>query len=90
MDKELKAKWVKKLRSGEYQQGQNYLFFDGKFCCLGVLGDVCGVPRDLMYELGVGPVADLIDSDTRGVLIGMNDVDFKTFEEIAQWIETNL
>jgi hypothetical protein len=37
MDKKLKAKWVKALRSGEYKQGGGYLFSDGKYCCLGVL-----------------------------------------------------
>lgn len=47
LPKELKAKWVKALRSGEYQQGQGQLCTrtnDGSysFCCLGVLEDVAG------------------------------------------------
>jgi hypothetical protein len=29
-------KWVRALRSGAFQQGQNKLAGDGKFCCLGV------------------------------------------------------
>lgn len=37
MDVELKKQWIKALRSGEYQQGQEYLHKNGKFCCLGVL-----------------------------------------------------
>jgi hypothetical protein len=39
MPKELKEKWVTALRSGEYQQGQNYLHVESNnsYCCLGVL-----------------------------------------------------
>jgi hypothetical protein len=42
MDQELKAKWVKALRSGEYEQGASVLR-DGKYyCCLGVLAECAG------------------------------------------------
>ena len=42
MNQEIKEKWVAALRSGEYQQGQNVLRTkDDKFCCLGVLTDLC-------------------------------------------------
>lgn len=37
MNPEIKAQWVADLRSGEFEQGQNYLNADGKLCCLGVL-----------------------------------------------------
>ena len=37
MNKEIKAKWVAALRSGDYVQGKGKLRSDGKFCCLGVL-----------------------------------------------------
>jgi hypothetical protein len=41
MDKELKEKWVKALRSGEYKQGTGVLkSLDGEYCCLGVLCEV--------------------------------------------------
>lgn len=41
MDKKLKTKWVKALRSGKYKQGKGVLrTVDNKFCCLGVLVDV--------------------------------------------------
>lgn len=33
-------KWVEALRSGKYKQGQGYLRFNDKFCCLGVACDV--------------------------------------------------
>lgn len=47
MRKQLKEKWVKALRSGEFKQGKDYLCAeqdDGThaFCCLGVLACVMG------------------------------------------------
>lgn len=40
MNKEIKAKWIAALTSGEYTQGKDYLNRNGKFCCLGVLCDL--------------------------------------------------
>lgn len=40
MNPELKEKWVKALRSGNYAQGQGCLKNAKNFCCLGVLCDV--------------------------------------------------
>jgi hypothetical protein len=44
MEQQLKEKWVKALRSGEYKQGRDELKSstdDGfEFCCLGVLCDI--------------------------------------------------
>lgn len=38
MNREIKAKWVAALRSGEYKQGTNALRDSAdRFCCLGVL-----------------------------------------------------
>jgi len=45
MNKEIKDKWVKALRSGEYKQGRVYLQRDNRFCCLGVLCKVLDVPN---------------------------------------------
>lgn len=46
MNKKLKKKWVKALRSGEYDQGRNVLCRvdseGAKYCCLGVLYEVAG------------------------------------------------
>lgn len=38
MNQKLKAKWIKKLRSGEFIQGKDCLFRESNnsFCCLGV------------------------------------------------------
>ena len=44
--KELRAKWVAALRSGEYEQGFDALHDGDGFCCLGVLLMVMGeTPR---------------------------------------------
>lgn len=40
MNKQVKKKWLKALRSGEYKQGQENLNKDNAFCCLGVLCDL--------------------------------------------------
>lgn len=40
MNKAIKSKWVKALRSGKYKQARNALNIDNKFCCLGVLCDL--------------------------------------------------
>ena len=40
MNKEIKARWVEALRSGNYEQGRYNLRRDDQFCCLGVLCDV--------------------------------------------------
>lgn len=37
MNGEVKAKWIAALRSGEYEQGRNFLREEGSYCCLGVL-----------------------------------------------------
>jgi hypothetical protein len=40
MKKNIKAAWVKALRSGKYKQGKNALKAEGAYCCLGVLCDL--------------------------------------------------
>lgn len=47
---DFKAKWVAALRSGEYKQGVSYLWNEEKdsFCCLGVAGVLCGIPKNVM------------------------------------------
>ena len=45
MDKKLKARWVKALRSGRYKQGDGTLKADGRYCCLGVLRQIAD-PKD--------------------------------------------
>lgn len=40
MNADVKAKWVTALRSGEFEQGTDYLNNEEKFCCLGVLSEL--------------------------------------------------
>lgn len=38
MIQKLRDEWVRRLESGEYQQGKSWLrTLDGKYCCLGIL-----------------------------------------------------
>lgn len=37
MDKQIAEMWADALESGEYRQGREYLCFDNRYCCLGVL-----------------------------------------------------
>lgn len=63
MNPQIKAEWQRRLRSGEYDQGRDYLKRDGKHCCLGVLCEqaieagivqsgrsVAYPPRDDVYD----------------------------------------
>lgn len=104
----LKQKWIDALRSGKYMQGRYRLrnnFHDlvPKFCCLGVLCEVAGVPRkDDGYTSAIYPYVTIhslskdltdkfhISTAEEGTLIAMNDELYKTFAEIADYIEENL
>lgn len=49
MDRELKAKWVKALRSDKYkQQADGDLKNSNGYCCLGVLGEIAGCSQDVL------------------------------------------
>lgn len=113
MDKELKDKWVKALRSGYYKQTTGILCRGGSHCCLGVLCELLKMkrypikePRDddtysyssdgrdtteCIGELS-GAVLARIELDVKNMsrLIHMNDVEGKSFGEIADYIEENL
>jgi hypothetical protein len=91
MNPELKVKWVEALRSGKYTQGHTTFKSSEGYCCLGVLCVVAGHPEfiapDNYRELR--KVAGLKDNDTNH-LWKMNDVELKTFPEIADYIEATL
>jgi hypothetical protein len=44
------ADWVKALRSGDYEQGQEYLCRGGRFCCLGVLCEIQGLRKEVVED----------------------------------------
>jgi hypothetical protein len=58
MDKEIKARWLEALRSGKYQQGSCYLRDGDKYCCLGVLCEVLGVPSTPIRDDGSCTIYD--------------------------------
>lgn len=92
MDKELKAKWVKALRSGEFEQGQNELEGPGnRFCCLGVL---CSLEAKPTTGSGISFsyrwAGERVGSRAYSKLIDMNDNLCLSFSEIADYIEADL
>lgn len=112
MEKALKEKWLKALRSGRYKQTRKALKRqsengDCRYCCLGVLCDVSGEGkwvelgcREIRYTFVDGTMAGALSPEfkkrhgiplkTMNLLIAMNDDNGMSFEEIADWIETNI
>lgn len=106
MKKRIKAKWLKALLSGEYQQGISFLNRDGKFCCLGVLYDTLEGRRwvkeskeSLARGAGSRGQTGLLDTKTRercGLTIteqcelSTMNDSGKTFGQIAKHIEAKL
>lgn len=95
LDPEFKAKWVAALRGGKYEQGTSYLHEAGRYCCLGV---ACVVGGQKIVGNGgyIGPSNKNVPKILRGInkttghLSQMNDSESKSFNEIADYIESNL
>lgn len=94
MDKKMKARWVKALRSGKYRQACGVLRTSPnpegqrKFCCLAVLCEVGNRP-DIDFTSYVNVAFDLSDEDS-GILVSANDNYEWDFEDIATYIEEML
>jgi hypothetical protein len=80
MNHKIKRKWCAALRGGTWTQikGQYHDAEQGR-CALGVLRDVLS-----------NNVSDHIEGPARLKIAKMNDLDGKSFGEIADWIEGNL
>lgn len=100
MKRELRDRWVEALRSGDYEQGQSFLRNGNKFCCLGVLCEVAGVPREDTewgsgYRLSADEWEDVdlpprwggLTPRVKQTLMDKNDLYGKSFLEIADHIE---
>lgn len=104
LDPEFKAKWIAALRSGEYKQGKDEMLNEsGEMCCLAVAAHVCGVSKDNIrghkYPSGLLPAdrfkmplffQNCRPDDGPWRLAVMNDIENKSFSEIADYIEKNL
>ena len=96
----IKRKWIKALRSGEYKQGYQMLKFRGRYCCLGVLNEVCGlgaghgdgmIRREIAEPLGLSwYVQNKLTSFNDGGRRGGKERPPKSFKWIANWIEKHL
>ena len=97
MDKQIRDKWVKALRSGRYKQAREYLYDGRGYCCLGVLARVQGAkPNELedqsLLEYDLKKYSAGIRIKSQKTLAEKNDgtgFDCKsqTFKEIADYIE---
>lgn len=98
----IKQQWVIALRRGEYKQCRGMLYdpvTDG-YCCLGVLGHICGNPVSLLAKFKVlekplEGIPHLLEGPAYSnslveYLTAMNDTQLKSFGEIADYIEKNL
>ena len=104
MNKQLKIKWLKALRSGEYDQGVGHYVTAGKkydsFCCLGVLCDI----QDAVWDMnGYNKAYDLDGRTLVGDAFAPNGPDWveqrrlatmndsgDSFKKIAKYIERHL
>lgn len=64
MNKRIKTKWIRALRSGKYEQGKGSLKDGSNFCCLGVLCDLHAKETNRGKWLG----GDGLDSDNYKVI----------------------
>lgn len=98
MNAELKAKWVKALRGGEYRQSKFALKDSQGYCCLGVLAEVAGIEMAsynsaVAYEqirCLIGGEENKADYSVTSPYVEMNDAKDKSFAEIADYVEANL
>ena len=100
MNKNLKRKWLRALRSGRYKQGKYYLRTDDNtYCCLGVLADCidnkCWSIADhkghYAYKDKHGSISNrILSSKIQNELIDLNDGKCNSFTEIADYIKKNI
>ena len=92
LNKEAKEKWLQALRSGDYKQGTGDLQSGGCFCCLGVLEKVIKGKVKKHQSASWPSCGDQVRLSRPACrrLITMNDVEKKSFAQIADWIEENL
>jgi len=90
----MKRKWVAALRSDKYRQGTTELKYKNDegtfFCCLGVLRDLYpAVRRDRGGGELLSPATCGLSKATQESLAQKNDSGHYSFEDIADFIESN-
>ncbi len=104
MDADLKQRWVAALRSGQYEQGTDYLVSEhpdagrAQYCCLGVLCELLqpnsdwGSLRDEGAEQLSNQACENLDIPYNEMtkLTLLNDIQKRSFSQIADYIEANL
>lgn len=86
-----KEEWIAALRSGDFKQGRGVLASVGydEFCCIGVYGCLMTDSRN-PYTAKHGvyhAVTALIGLRNRHALVSLNDIEGKSFDEIADYLE---
>ena len=96
MENSLLKKWSKALKSGKYRQCRDVLSNHGRYCCLGVLGKVCGYKllspiRSEDNVLTTGFRNDVgMSSKLESKFVNMNDEERLDFKQIAEYIDKEL
>lgn len=89
-----KQMWIEALRSGDYEQGKAQLKNRGRYCCLGVLAEELGILDEEGYMVESGShhylPTSVLELEKQWPLSAMNDIEGKTFEEIADYLERTL
>lgn len=101
MNKRLKARWIKALRSGKYKQTTGTMKDAAGYCCLGVLRELIapGSRAEDCNASALGPrhckiaglprySTDVRSESPQNKVAKMND-DGRSFTEIADYIEAN-
>jgi hypothetical protein len=104
MDKELKEKWVKALRSGAWKQARGRLCDGDAYCCLGILckvagltistepgfDGVAGTETETSSWAQYGPVYSLIGDGHLAREFAEGNDNGMSFDQLADLIETRL
>lgn len=104
MNPDVKKRWIEALRSGDYKQGRGWLRnIDDEYCCLGVLenliqpegwsaqaGGWSASNNSVMFISDATRHQASISHEATNCLMNMNDMEGKTFSQIADYIEENL
>ena len=95
MNKEIKDKWLRDMRSGEYKQCFGHYYKDGCYCALGLLlKDFFDIKTYYSQKTYFHSIPEFLNRvfdwpNSRDIRL-MNDNEHATFNEIADYVEKNL